>query len=364
MGRLRWRSAQRVKTVEFLLPGDPATRTGGYIYDGKIIDGLRAGGWTVNLHRLHDGFPRPDSAALAHAGRLLCAIDDHALVVVDGLAFGAMPAVAKRHGGRLRLIALVHHPLAAESGLDPASIDTLVQSERSALGCAHHVIVTSTHTAARLSARYDVPTHKLSVVEPGTDPPRGARAARADSSVLRLLCVATVTPRKGHESLIAALAPLAGERWQLRCAGSLERAPETAEHIRSAIADAALGAQIELLGEIDDDALAGCFAWANAFVLASRHEGYGMALAEAIAHGLPVITTAGGAAADTVGADASLLVAPGDNAALTRALQRLLHDRALRMQLATAARRRARQLPDWHTASATMDKVLSRMQRG
>ena len=362
-----------MNTLTFLAPGDPDTRTGGYIYDARIVRGLRALGWTVDRRRLHASFPMPDSVALAHAAQELESIDDHALVLIDGLAFGAMPALARQHRKRLRLLALVHHPLAAETGLSAQQLATLAHSEKCALSCARHVIVTGSRTAATLREHYAVPADKLSVVVPGTDPV--TRAARPTRSAVptagtscdkpppvRLLCVATVTPRKGHESLIKALAQLASRRWQLRCAGSLEHSPETVQRVRAAVHKAHLHEQVTLLGELDDEHLRDCYAWADVFVLATYLEGYGMALAEAIAHGLPIVTTAGGAAADTVGTQAALLVPADDPEALSQALQRVMYEPQLRSKLGAAAHQRAQQLPAWQDASTSMHDILTRLQ--
>jgi len=352
-----------------LLPGDPSTRTGGYIYDARIIAGLRELGWTVKVQRLRDGFPTPDTAALADAAQQLASIEDHALVLIDGLAFGAMPTLAHQHRGRLTLFALVHHPLAAETGLSTQQAEALTASEQSALSAAHHVIVTSSRTAATLNSQYKVATSKLSVVVPGTDrvvkpltESRSLLPTALPTTPLRLLCVATVTPRKGHQLLIDALASLAGQDWQLRCAGSLERDTCCVQRLRAAIGHAALHEQVQLLGEIDDSALQACYDWADVFVLPTHLEGYGMALAEALANGLAIITTAGGAAADTVGSKAAMLVTPGDVEALSNALRRVMVEPALRHNLSAAARARAQQLPSWTASAMAMQDILQ-MQR-
>ena len=173
--------------------------------------------------------------------------------------------------------------------------------------------------------------------------------------------MATLTPRKGHERLIKALAPLSGLNWQLRCVGSTERSLGTTRQIGEMINAAGLSGRVQLLGEIDDEQLRECHDWADAFVLATHMEGYGMALAEAIAHGLPVITTAGGAAASTVGSQAALLVEDHDDEALTRALKRVITEPDLRTKLAAAADQRALQLPTWRDSSMAMHRVLSRV---
>jgi glycosyltransferase involved in cell wall biosynthesis len=89
----------------------------------------------------------------------------------------------------------------------------------------------------------------------------------------------------------------------------------------------------------------------DVFVLASRFEGYGMALAEAISHGLPVVSTRAGAIPDTVPVGTGLLVAPDDAPALARALRRLISDHAERWRLAMNARAAAVQLPTWQDSA-------------
>jgi len=150
------------------VPGDLQSATGGYGYDRRIIAGLREAGWRVNVHALDGSFPFPTAAALEHAGAVFSGIPEGALAIADGLALGAMPEVAERHAGRVRLVALVHHPLAVETGLSRESASRLEQSERAALRSARHVVVTSEATAEAL-APYDVPRARISVIVPGTD---------------------------------------------------------------------------------------------------------------------------------------------------------------------------------------------------
>lgn len=339
--------------LHFVVPGNLAARTGGYRYDRRIVDGLPACGVSVSLHSLPDGFPDADAAMLRAADALLCGLPDAAVVVVDGLAFGAMPQVAHTHAQRLKLVALVHHPLSLESGLDAARARQLADSERDALACARRVIVTSPATAAVLAGPggFGVPADRIAVVEPGTDrvPPAAAavRARRAPEHGPQLLCVATLTPRKGHRLLLEALARLRERRWTLRCVGSTTRDPPCARAVAARIESLALAQRVTLLGELDCDALALEFARADAFVLATRHEGYGMAFAEALAWGLPIVGTAAGAVAHTVPAEAGLLVPPDDVDALASALARLIDDTALRARLAQGARAAGGRLVDW-----------------
>jgi glycosyltransferase involved in cell wall biosynthesis len=173
-----------------------------------------------------------------------------------------------------------------------------------------------------------------------------------------------VTPRKGHDVLVAALAGLGDLPWRLTIAGSLARAPEQVARLRAAIERTGLAGRVELLGEIDDAALAALYASADVFVMPSLYEGYGMALAEALACGLPIATTTGGAAAETVPDDAALKVPPADAAALGAALRRLVVDPTLRSTLAQAAWRAGQELPSWDDAARIVAGVLREMAEG
>lgn len=351
-------------SLHLLLPGTPEALTGGTRYDVRIAEGLRGLGWAVDVHPLDAGFPMPSAQALAAADAVLAALPDGALTVVDGLAFGAMPDVAARHAQRLRLVALVHHPLALETGLDTSAAAHLQAAETAALGHARRVVVTSAHTE-RLLADFGVPASRVRVVEPGTDPAPPARGSAtagdgaAPGGPIRLLCVGSVTPRKGHDLLVAALGRLGHLDWRLDCVGSLSRDPTTAAALRERLHALGLGGRVRLLGEVDAAELAGCYDRADLFVLASRFEGYGMAFAEALARGLPVLGANAGAVADTVPADAGMLVAPGSVAALRGALERLLAEPELRRRLAGGAARARARLPDWPTAAARFAEAVA-----
>jgi glycosyltransferase involved in cell wall biosynthesis len=344
--------------LHLVAPGDLATPTGGYVYDRRMAAGLRGLGWRVDVVRLDESFPAPTAAALADAAARMQAIDDGALVLIDGLALGAMPDIVRAERRRLRLLGLVHHPLALETGLAPARAAALRRSETAALAAMRRVIVTSPATAREL-APFGVPAAAVDVVLPGTDPAPLARGSTGGT--LQLLCVAAVTPRKGHRLLIEALAGLSGPDWRLTCIGSLDRDPPTVSALRRQITALGLGDRVRLAGAVDDAALAAAYDAADLFVLPSLYEGYGMAFAEALARGLPVLGCRAGAVPDTVPADAGLLVEPGSAAALEQALARLLLDTALRNRLAAGARRARSALPDWDAGCRRLAAVLERV---
>jgi glycosyltransferase involved in cell wall biosynthesis len=347
-----------MSALAFLMPGPLETRTGGYIYDRRMIDELRGLGAVIDIHELDPSFPRPTPSALTHAARVLAMLPDDTVVMIDGLAFGAMPQEAAREAARLRIVALVHHPLAGETGLAPDEVARLEASETQALAHARLVIVTSRRTATTLQA-YDVGPDRVAIVEPGTDRARVARGSRG--GVPHLLCVATLTPRKGHLTLFQALAMLRDVPWRLTCVGSLDRDPHWVERLRTVLRDNQLEDRVQLAGEADARAMAEHYDGADVFVLPTEYEGYGMAVAEALAHGLPVISTPTGAIADIVTNGAGLLVAAGDVAALSDALRRVLSNPGFRAQLASAAVLVRDRLPSWKVAALRMTGALERL---
>jgi glycosyltransferase involved in cell wall biosynthesis len=338
----------------FLIPGDLSTRTGGYEYDRRIRDGLVRLGWTVDVRPLDGSFPQPTDAALAHAETVLGAIPEGSLVLVDGLALGAMPGPAAAHADRLRLLALVHHPLALENGLAPTVAARLRESERRALAVVRHVIVTSRQTSGAL-VEFGVTTDRVTVVEPGTEPAPLARGS--DGGVVQLVCVASLSPRKGHAVLFRALGALRAYAWRLECVGNVEREPETVRGLRQLLRDGQIEDRVNLVGEADAHQVNMHYDRSDVFVLPTLYEGYGMVVAEALARGLPVISTPTGAIADLVTPDVGILVAPGDVDGWREALTRIF-DPAVRARLAQGARTRRLALRTWEAASVQMAQTL------
>ena len=335
--------------LHLVLPGRLDQKTGGYLYDARIVAGLRARGIQVHVHSLPGPYPLVDQEAIFEADRVLAQLPDGALVVIDGLALPGVAGSLMVENHRLRLAALVHHPLSLEMGLSEAQARALQLIEQGSLARVQRVIVTSPTTAETLLADFHVTPDRLAVVEPGTDrPDQPATGSGTDEP--NLLCVATVTPRKGHLILVEALAKLTDLPWRLTCIGSITRDAGATAAVQDAIARHGLTGRIALMDEIEPEALRSQYHAADLFVLPSYYEGYGMALAEALSHGLPIVSSRAGAIPATVPADAGILVPPGDVAALTEALRSILTDGELRSRLTAAARAAALKLPTWENA--------------
>jgi glycosyltransferase involved in cell wall biosynthesis len=345
-----------VRRVAFAVPGDLATPTGGYAYDRRMIAELAQLGWKIDIINLQGGYPLPSSDMRAAALASLAAVPKGQPIAIDGLAFGVLPEVAAQLRPRNPLIAVIHHPLALETGLPPAEATALHLSEQAALAAANRIVTTSVTTARGLIADYAVPANRITVALPGTDRVAWARGSR--DGIVRLLAIGSLVPRKGYDVLIAALAELGDLPWHLTIAGDRTRDPETATRLDAEIRRCKLDGRITVLGAVPAESIAGLYRAADLFVLASRFEGYGMVYAEALAHGLPVVGTTAGAIPETVPVGAGVLVAPNDATALAIALRRLIESSDERSRLAKAARAAAERLPSWQDSAKLFSRAL------
>jgi len=345
-----------VVAFAFAVPGSINQPTGGYAYDRRVIAALRGLGCDIDIIDLGEGFPYPEGETSRQALARLRAVTPCRPIVIDGLALGVLPEAAKALRPTHPLVALVHHPLALETGIAPATAAAFVASERAALAAVRHVIVTSPSTRRALIGDYGVAESAVTVAVPGNDRVAVARRPRRDT--LALLAVGSVVPRKGYDVLIDALATIGDLGWRLAIAGDCTRDPATAEALAAQIDKRGLGKRVRMLGAVGDDELATLHRDADVFVLASRHEGYGMAFAAAVNHGLPVVGTLAGAIPDTVPPGAGMLVPPDDAAALARALRAMIADAGLREAHAAVARTAAATLPDWDATARVFLRVL------
>ena len=338
----------------FAVPGDIEARTGGTIYDKTVMAELRLLGWNMEHLAWPASFPRPAAADLKVVADSLAALPDGAHVLIDGLAFGVLDAIAAIEARRLRLIALVHHPLALESGLPADLALQFAQSERAALTHVRAIIVTSALTAATLRADYAIGDTPIAVALPGIHKP--GHFIRTGNPVPHILSVGTVIPRKAHDILVEALALVTDLKWRCTIAGSLERSPKTVTQVKALIERYSMDSAVTLIGEVND--LDAIYRSADILVSSSRYEGYGMAIAEAMAFGLPVIAANVGAIPEVVPEDAGLLVPVDDPMALATALRRLLSDPPYRALLAAGAARAAGDLTGWADSAAIIASTL------
>jgi len=349
----------------FVVPGgidDLNTPSGGNIYDRRMSEKLAA--WVTEVP-VAGTWPLPDRAARATLAMTLAGLPDGSVVLIDGLVACGVPEVVVPAARRLRLAVLLHLPLGDETGL-PATLATdLDARERETLHAVAAVVATSPWAGRRLIEHHGLDPNRVHVVPPGTDP---APLAHGTDGFSRLLCVASVTPRKGQDVLVEALAQVADLPWHCECVGSVRGNPGYVERLLRLVALRGLAGRITLAGPLTPAALAPRYAAADLMVLPSRAETYGMVVTEALARGLPVLATAAGALPDTLGKGPDggvpgIVVPPGDVQALAEALRMFLTQARLRDRLRSLARDRRRLLEDWDAASRRLAAVLTRMWR-
>lgn len=339
--------------LAFLLPGSLDTPTGGFVYDRYVIEGCRAAGLAPRLLIADGRYPEPDGATLGHAADLIADLPDGTIVVVDGLGLTGLAPVLEPHARRLAFVGLVHHPLADETGVEGADRNRWIERETRALEFTKAVFVTSRTTAQRVSEILVVPKDRIRVVVPGVEdiPNLDFRTRPRAHGSVRLLSVGTLIPRKGHDVLIGALADLKALDWQLDIIGA-PRDLGHASSLKALIGLMGLSDRVTLHGAVEHGTLERAYRAADLFVLASRHEGYGIAYGEAVRWGLPVVGTTAGAIPEAVPEGAGRLVAPGDREALRDVLDDLLRTPRVLAELAQGARNAATDLQTWTTTGA------------
>ncbi|MEO1491100.1 MAG: glycosyltransferase family 4 protein [Pseudomonadota bacterium] len=334
----------------FAVPGALETPTGGYAYARRLLREAPGQGLDLGHVALPGSFPVPTPTHLGETEQILADLPAGQPLLIDGLAFGALPEALV---GQITapIVALCHHPLALEAGLSIDMARHLRRTETAALAMAARVITTSHATAGILSTDYGVAAERITVAPPGTDPaPRGPGSGKGRCQIL---AVGSLTRRKGHDRLIAALADLGALDWSLRIVGP-ESDPSVAAALRAQIKDAGLEDRIELAGALSLPALTAAYQSADLFVLASEYEGFGMAFAEAMSHGLPVLGLRSEAVEEAT-ADAAQLVRAD---ALPDALGALIRSPDQRTALADRCWTAAQTLLRWPQTAGIIARVL------
>jgi glycosyltransferase involved in cell wall biosynthesis len=334
---------------------DPAQPSGGNTYDRQLCDHLAAGGWSLSLRSVAGDWPRAGDEARRALGDALTAAPDRAVVLVDGLVASAAPEVIVPASRRLRLVVLMHMPIGARDADD----DTL-EREGAVLRAAAAVVTTSEWSRSWLLEAYDLDPARVHVAHPGVDPSEPAVGSDVGRN---LLCVGAVTPGKGHDLLLEALAGIADLEWRCVCVGALTKAPEFVDGLCRDIRSAGLDDRFVLAGPRTGRQLEASYADADLLVLASRAETYGMVVTEALARALPVLAPRVGGVPEALGETPDgrlpgLLLPPGDVTALGDSMRHWLSDPGLRQGLRDAAGRRRADLRGWPETADRVAGVL------
>jgi glycosyltransferase involved in cell wall biosynthesis len=317
------------------------------------------------------GFPEPATFAL-RAARHLAARRADFDVVHDNQCLGYGLLKLPRLG--FPTLATIHHPvqvdrqleLAAATGLRRITLRRWYAFTRMQERVARRlpeIITVSSCSAAQITEYFGVSPERITAIPIGTDVERFSPSLAVAKVPGRIVTTASAdSPLKGLAVLVEAFAKVRAEhdRAGLVVIGKAKPGGPVARTIERF----GLSRHVEFRSGLSEDELVDVLRSAEVACVPSLYEGFSLPAAEAMAVGLPLVSTTGGAIPEVAGADGetTLAVPPGDAVALAAALTRLHGDPALRDRLGAAARERAAARFTWRAAArATADRYRARI---
>ncbi|MGV3574916.1 MAG: glycosyltransferase family 4 protein [Devosia sp.] len=343
------------RAAAFAIPGDATQKTGGYIYEYELLQALRRNGRAVEHIELGAGFPNPSADETAAAISAMAALPPDMPLIIDGLVFGSIDTAGLRTV-KAPIVAMIHHPLGLETGLTATQSRFLLQREADNLQLADAVLVPSPHTARILMQQFDVPEGKVTIAPPGFRP---LDPIHNPLSPPLILSIGLLAERKGHDVLVAALGRIRDIEWQAQIVGKTHD-PAVERALRRQVAELGLGDRVSLTGLLADEEVIERYRAATLFAIATRYEGYGIVLGEAMQHGLPIVTCRTGAVPDTVAPGAGILVPVDDVEAFAQAMRSVLTDKPIRETMSRLSTEAGRKLHSWDETEKLVSKVLQR----
>lgn len=333
-----------------------AVPTGGNVYDDRLTQALQDAGVEVRRHRVRGTWPAQSEQHRVEVARVLSM---QPVWLVDSIIACAVPDLVRAAAHRGEPVTIVLHSLlSTELGLTAAEQARYRRLEADALHAAGRVITTSRWAADDLRRRYGL-THAV-VARPGTDPAPVVGGSRTGG---RLLCLGSLTPTKSQLDLVTALTAITDLSWSLRLVGGDRVHPDYTSRLHRAVRRRRLGGRIMITGPLTGSDLEAVWADTDLLVITSRSETYGMVVAEALAHGIPAVVSAGTGAVEALGdVDGEVpgdAVPAGEPATLAGTLRRWLTDPMLRDRWRATARRRRIALPSWQQCAATVLETLN-----
>lgn len=328
--------------IAWVVYGSLEQVSGGYIYDRLVVQHLRELGDRVTVLSLTPG--QAELPELSPA--------DFDVVVGDELCFRELLPLFEGSSG-VRRVLLIHH-LTAWEHPPGTERDALLARERAVIAAADACVATSHVTAERLHA--ERLAARVAVAEPGADrlPRPDTGGQEPATALLRLLFVGNILRRKRVLELCEAFSNLPNASAELVLVGA-ELEPDYAASVRELVRAAGVGRRVRFLGPLPAEGVAEQLAQADALVLPSVLEGYGMVLSEALWASVPIIAARVGAAEELVGlTSAGLLYEPDDPSALGATLGAFVSDAELRARLRNHAWEAAEVLPRWRETALSL----------
>jgi glycosyltransferase involved in cell wall biosynthesis len=353
--------------IGLVIYGDLATLTGGYLYDRKLVEFLRSQGDVVEIFSLPwRNYAKHLLDNLSHGWIRSVSEAQIDVLLEDELNHPSLFRLNRKLKANYPIVSIVHHLRCSE--LRPAWQNRfygLIESDYLA-GVDGFVFnsVTTRRTVENL-----IRSRKPSVIAfPGRDgvTPDMTRAAverRAlEAGPLRILFVGSLIPRKELHTLLAALARLPRDSWQLEVVGSPKTDPTYASRVIAEIERLGMSEQVQLLGSLSGQELADCYSRNHLLAVPSSYEGFGIVYLEAMGFGLPALASTAGAAHEIITHDRDgFLVQAGNAEAVARHVGELVTDRGKLVRMGLAALDRYAAHPTWSDSAATIRNFLEEM---
>ena len=289
-------------------------------------------------------------------------MDDGDPVIIDSLAFGPLFPLIREHAKKHPVIAIMHLPLSINPDLSHGEQTRLAKEEKKAMDHAHRIIVTS-HYAAREILSTGAGVSKIRVIMPGVDTETVSRKRVYPEIPEKFLCVGSYLPNKGHKILLKALSLIPEKSWKLDCYGEMPQ-PVYFKELTKLVNDFSLDRKVSLHGPATGRALNEAYLLADVLIHPSSFETYGMVPAEALAHGLPVLTSTGGALRETVPDSMGRFFDPGNENGLYQIITRLTDDKSDYKKLCRNAAKYYLQANKWKKSIDEFESMLNTLLSG
>jgi len=350
--------------IGFVIYGSLDTVSGGYLYDRKLVEYLRAQGDTVEIISL----PWRNYASHLTDNFHFRLASDLDILIQDELNHPSL--IGANFGKRpYPIISLVHHLRCSE--LRPKWQNDFYQViEKQYLQNVDGYIFNSKTTKGVVNEL--IGDDKPSIIAyPPTDRFDGSVISeieikqRANSNELRILFLGNVIYRKGLHTLLEALSRVGRDKissYKLDVVGGITAEPKYAEEMKRMVAVNGLSSIVTFHGALDNQPLIEMYKQAHLMVVPSSYEGFGIVYLEGMGFGLPAIGTTAGAASEIIKHDENgYLIRPDDVSDLAKHLDELAHDRDLLLTTSLNAVKRYSRQPTWNETAKSIRDFLFQM---
>ena len=341
--------------LHFLIAGNIDSLICRSIYNKRVIEGLRKKKHHVEVHNLNDDFPFPSEGSLENCNLIIRSIPKHDSIIIDSQVLGTIPSFLKEIHTTNPIIGLIHLPLSVDPNLTTYQRTMVTDHEKESFGYVKKFIASSEYTAEIL-LNFGLDDQKIDTVIPGLD--KFPLKKEYSEKPFHLLSISNLCRNKDHSILLRALSALKDKDWILDCYGNLDMDREYLSDFQAMIRHNHLQHKILIHGTINGEALSEAYLKADLFVHPSDFEVYGMALTEALAHGIPVVASTGGGICRTVPARMGQFFKPGDIYGLQSILEELFENQVIYKKLYTQASTYHEQAQSWEKSVQLFEEAL------